>query len=199
MEPMRPERSTGRARGRRRDPGIDALVLETTRQVLLEVGFASTTVQEISRRSGIHPPTIYRRWPTRIALIRDAAFAGMTEIDVEPTGDLAADLWKYVRQCERALASPAGRIALPGLLAAYEPGSNPSPELWAHVSGREPFLAILRAAPDQVDPTLDPDHIFDVATALLVGSVAFPGTAKRRRSAKATADLIVRMLRPDPS
>jgi AcrR family transcriptional regulator len=78
-------------RGRPRNPEIDEVVLQTTRDLLGEAGYAGTTVQEISRRSGIHPPAIYRRWPSRRALIEDAAFSGLTEIRIDPTGDLRVD------------------------------------------------------------------------------------------------------------
>ena len=77
-------------RGRPRDPTIEPTVLDATRLLLSERGFAATTVQEISRRSGVHPPAIYRRWPTRLALIEDAAFSTLTSIDFPPVGDLRA-------------------------------------------------------------------------------------------------------------
>ena len=80
-------------RGRPRNREIDAIVLETTRQLLGEAGFAATTVQEISRRSGVHPPAIYRRWPSRLALIEDAAFSGLTEIAMELFPSLEGPGW----------------------------------------------------------------------------------------------------------
>ena len=84
--------TTVSTRGRPRDPQIDASRPGgDDASCWARSGYAGTTVQEISRRSGVHPPAIYRRWPSRRALIEDAAFSGLTEIDVEPTGDLRAD------------------------------------------------------------------------------------------------------------
>jgi len=63
------------ARGKRRDPTFESAVLEATRKVLGEAGFTVATVKEISRRSGVSAYAIYRRWPTRLTLIENAAFS----------------------------------------------------------------------------------------------------------------------------
>jgi AcrR family transcriptional regulator len=188
--------TTVSTRGRPRDPQIDATVLATTRELLAEVGFAGTTVQEISRRSGVHPPAIYRRWPSRRALIEDAAFSGLTEIRVEPTGDLRADLTTFLRAYEHNLASPAARAAMPGLLDAYR-AEVPLPAAhWLHLSVRPQFAAILAAAPAQVDPVLDTDEVFDLVQGVVLGRIFVPAIAEQRRSINRTVDLVMRILSP---
>jgi hypothetical protein len=73
--PSRAWRSTRqRGRGRPRHPAIDDLVVEATTALLAEKGYEATTVQEISRRAGVHTSAIYPRWPNRVALIQDVAF-----------------------------------------------------------------------------------------------------------------------------
>lgn len=106
--------------GRPRDPAKDAAVLAATRELLVEGGFAGTTVVAVARRAQVGAPTIYRRWATREALIEDAAFGHPQPAAMpESTGDLRADLHLWTRTFLDWLADPVTRAALPGLLAAY--------------------------------------------------------------------------------
>jgi len=184
------------SRGRPRDPSIDAMVLETTRELLSEEGFAATTVQEISRRSGVHPPAIYRRWPSRLALIEDAAFSDLGEVAVRPTGDLARDLRRFVRAYARALSGPAARAAMPGLVASHQSDATTPPEEWIHLSLRPQFYAILAAAPGDVDPDVDPDRVFDLVLGAVLAGILVPAIAQRRNHVDSAVELLVRLLRP---
>jgi AcrR family transcriptional regulator len=188
--------STRAPRGRPRDPEIDAVVLATTRELLGEVGFTATTVQEISRRSGVHPPAIYRRWPSRLALIEDAAFSGLTEIQIRPTGDLRRDLGRFVRAYERSLDNPAALAAIPGLLTTYLGDTAPPPARWLHLSVRPQFYAILDAAAEEVDPDIDVDDVFDVVQGTILARIIVPAVRARRRRIESTVEFIVRILEP---
>ena len=186
-------------RGRPRNPEIDEVVLETTRQLLGEAGFVATTVQEISRRSGVHPPAIYRRWPSRLALIEDAAFSGLTAIRVKPTGDLRGDLRRFLVAYERGLASPAARAAIPGLLTSYQDAVPPPAARWMHLSVRPQFFAILGAAGDAVDPELDFDEVFDLVEGAILGRILVPVIAHRGSGIDRTVDMVLRILTPRSS
>jgi AcrR family transcriptional regulator len=106
--------------GRPRDPQKDHAVLQATRELLVEVGYQETTVLAIARRAGVSAPTIYRRWPRREALIEDAAFDHTPPAPLpRPSGDLRADLRRWVSAFLDRLADPVTRAAIPGLLQAY--------------------------------------------------------------------------------
>jgi AcrR family transcriptional regulator len=112
--------NSGPAPGRPRDPAKDAAVLAAARELLVEAGYHGTTVLAIARRAGVGAPTIYRRWPTKEALVEDAAFGHADAIPLPaPTGDLRTDLRGWVSMFLDWLANPVTRAALPGLLAAY--------------------------------------------------------------------------------
>lgn len=183
-------------RGRPRDPTIETTVLAVTRALLKERGFAATTIQEISRRSGVHPPAIYRRWPSRLALIEDAAFSTPIEISFTPTGRLPDDMRRFLREYARNLGSPAARVAMPGLLAGHEGDGARATARWMRLSVRPQFAAILGAAGDQVDPDLDIDHAFDVVLGAILARILVPTVAARRHWLDGTTDLIVRAVRP---
>jgi AcrR family transcriptional regulator len=153
-------------------------------------------MQAIATLAGVHPPAIYRRWPSRLALIEDAAFSGLPAVAVVPTGHLRHDLRPFLQAYEASLVTPAARAALPGLLAAYQDAELPATR-WMHLSVRPVFAEILRAAPADVDQTLDLDEVFDLVLGAVLARVLVPTVAARQDWVETTADHIARLVRPD--
>jgi AcrR family transcriptional regulator len=184
-------------RGRPRDPAIDELVREATVALLAERGYEATTVQAISRRSGVHTSAIYRRWPNRIALIQEVTLPLFREGRFRPSGDLRRDLRRFVTACAKQYATPAARAAIPALMAAYQADAvTPSGE-WQRISLRPQFNAILDAAgPTQVDPTVDRDDVFDMLLGAVLARTFVPTAAARRPPVDRIVDLVARMVRP---
>lgn len=60
-------RRPGRGRPRRED--ADAAILDAARELLGERGYRDFTVDVIAERTGIAKTTIYRRWPSKAALV----------------------------------------------------------------------------------------------------------------------------------
>jgi AcrR family transcriptional regulator len=184
--------------GRPRDASIDARVTEAAAALLVEEGFASTTVQAIARRSGVHASAIYRRWPSRIELIEEVVFPGFDRVAVAATGDLRGDLRRFLRVYLKTLGAPAARAAIPGLLASYQSDQRPrSPYEWLRISARPQFQDILLAAPPgEVDPAIDPDEVFDLVLGAVLTRILVPAVTGRRRTVDGTVDLVMRLLRP---
>ena len=187
-----------RRRGRPRDDSIDTRVLEAAEQLLTEGGFEATNVQAIAERSGVHASAIYRRWPSRIAIIERAVFPGFASFAVRPTGDLHRDLRRFVRAYLTTLNRPAARAAVPGLLSAYQSaGRSGAAEEWLEVSARPQFMDILTAAPaGSIDPDVDPDDVFDVLLGAVLARVLVPTVAARSRPAERLVELAIRLLQP---
>jgi AcrR family transcriptional regulator len=80
-------------RGRPLDASRDDCILAATMELLTERGYDRVTVKSIAERAGAGLGAIYRRWPTKLALVVAALRA---EEDVLPavsrTGDAAEDL-----------------------------------------------------------------------------------------------------------
>jgi AcrR family transcriptional regulator len=105
------------ARGRRRDPAIDAAILAVTRELLLELGYSKVTMEAVAARVGISKPTLYLRYPTRSVLVFDAIF-GKTKARAMPnTGSIRDDLYEAYRWAVDEFGAPEARAAIPGLLA----------------------------------------------------------------------------------
>jgi AcrR family transcriptional regulator len=179
--------------GRPRDPNIAPAVLDATRQLLSQTGFAGTTVRAIADRCNVGAPAIYRRWPTRLALIEDAAFSNLTEITVVATGDLRADLRQLIEEFHRILDTPAARAAIPGLIAAYQQQSPPATQ-WLKFSVRPHFYAIIEAA--GAEPGLDLDEIFDVLHGTLLARIFIPLAADHAKRMDSVVEMIYRILTP---
>jgi len=184
--------------GRPRDASLDQRAVLAAIELLVAEGFDGTTMQAISKRSGVHASALYRRWPSKVELIEDAVFPGFDQPAVEPTGDLTADLRRFVRAYVAAIEAPAARAAMPGLLAHYQSsGGKTSPERYLRVSARPQFQAILGAAPpDMVDPEVDADDVFDVVLGAIIARALVPTIAARRRPIERTVEIVVRILRP---
>ncbi|KPM52350.1 TetR family transcriptional regulator [Frankia sp. CcI49] len=184
--------------GRPRDTSIDERALAATRELLVQRGFDATTIQAVAGHSGVHASAIYRRWGSRIELIEEATFPGLSPLSVRPTGDLRRDLRRFIRAYVAAFDAPAARAAAAGLLAHYQTGGRQRPpELYLRVSARPQFQDILCAAPaGSVDPAVDPDDVFDLLLgAVLTRTLLFNATA-RRRPIERTVEMILRVLRP---
>ncbi|NNH73306.1 TetR/AcrR family transcriptional regulator [Nocardia uniformis] len=151
--------------GRPRDPQLDAQVLTAAQELLVSEGYEATTIAAVARRAGVVTTSIYRRWPSKRALIEDAVFALDTGNHPAPTGDLRADLLAWTRLFLSAAAQPAARAAIPGLLAAYHDDRESYRRLLDR--GEQPTRQALRemligaAAHGQAAPGCDVDAVFE--------------------------------------
>lgn len=99
-------RSPGRPRA-----GIDAAVFAATLSTVHELGYAGATMDRIAAAAGVAKTTLYRRWPSKGALITDClldAFGPVPLTGVSREDDMAA-----------AIRWAAARIGEPGVGAAF--------------------------------------------------------------------------------
>lgn len=187
-----------RGPGRPRDASIDERALAATRELLVSRGFDATTIRAVAQRSGVHVSAIYRRWPSRIELIEEATFPGLSPLSVRPTGDLRRDLRRFLRAYLAAFSAPAARAAAAGLFA-YRQNSTTPPPTGQHlrVSARPQFQDILRAAPPgSIDPTVDPDDVFDMLLGAVLTRTLLHTATARTRPIEHTVEMLLRLLRP---
>lgn len=99
--------TTARRPGRPANPAIDAQLLTATQDLLIEQGYERLTMDAVAQRCGASKATIYRRWPSKTALVVAAAAALFPAPEVPDTGDLREDLLA----CGRAYLQREGRNA----------------------------------------------------------------------------------------
>lgn len=113
---------TPRPPGRPRDPAVDAALLAAARELVVEAGYGSVTIEAVARRAGVGRPTVYRRWANKADLVFDALFEATETVPVPNTGDLVTDLVSLAQVVAEDMSSPAAAQALVAVMA--EVGSD---------------------------------------------------------------------------
>jgi AcrR family transcriptional regulator len=133
-----------KARGRPRQVRADHAIVEATRSLIGERGYADTSVASIAARAGVGKDTIYRRWSSRAEVVYVALFTVTESLPAPDTGTLAEDLRVLVARLVAEFDDPAARTALPGLLADFAA----DPRLRQRI--REDFLFPARGAVEAI-------------------------------------------------
>ena len=104
-------------RGRKRDPLKDESILQATRDLLVEVGYAGLSMEAVAARAGVSKPTLYLRYPGKVPLVFEAVFGRTKSREVPDSGSVVADLHEAYQWAVEEFAAPEARAAVPGLLA----------------------------------------------------------------------------------
>ncbi|MFB6838992.1 TetR/AcrR family transcriptional regulator [Streptomyces sp. NPDC056361] len=97
---------------RRRGAVRTEALLQVTLDLAAEVGYAGLSIEAIARRAEVGKHTVYRRWPTKAALLLDALHrAWAADLDYRDTGDVHADLREqFVRSVSALVRPPIGPV-----------------------------------------------------------------------------------------
>jgi AcrR family transcriptional regulator len=68
VHPVLPERAAGRPR----NPELDRAILDAAVELLAEEGYERMSMESVAQRAGVGKPTIYRRWPSKQAMVIEA-------------------------------------------------------------------------------------------------------------------------------
>ena len=103
--------------GRPRDPRLDIAITEAAITVLRERGWAGFSMEEVASRAGVSKTTVYRRYPSKIALAFDA-WVGDRDVRFPgtDTGSIWGDLTAYVLGSIRMSDNAVWKAILPALL-----------------------------------------------------------------------------------
>jgi AcrR family transcriptional regulator len=115
----RPARKRALVRG---EPVVHG-VLCAAIQELARTGYRALRIEDVALRAGVNKTTIYRRWPTKIELVRAALASDAQGKLVAPqTGSLRSDLLAIGRTFVGLSSSPEGQSVMRMLMAE---GSDP--------------------------------------------------------------------------
>jgi AcrR family transcriptional regulator len=84
---------------------------------LIESGNASFELQDVSRLSGVHRTTIYRRWRTREDLLTEALTLNVSKLRIPEADDWQVYLRKLAHELSRFLSTPM-MMAVGSLMAS---------------------------------------------------------------------------------
>ncbi|WP_430334661.1 TetR/AcrR family transcriptional regulator [Rhodococcus sp. ACT016] len=103
--------------GPQRDPAIDEAVLRAARELLIENGYAGTTIDAIATRAGVGRPAIYRRWPSKAHIVHDAVYPVMESEEVSDDVEIAEEISRLTYGAVALFGDAAAREAVPGLMS----------------------------------------------------------------------------------
>ncbi len=197
--PAAPPVAGRRTPGRPRNEAIETAVLDAAAGLLRDEGFASCSIEAISRRSGIGKPAIYRRWPHRTALAIDAFSRRLAaEVPLIDTGDAPQDLVEDFARLAEHYSGPDG-VVLAELLAAavLEPGAAQLLQDQFFAQRRRRLVALWRCGVDrgQLRADVAPDDAIDLIFGagifrLLMGHAPLDPQAARRLAQTALTGLV---------
>jgi AcrR family transcriptional regulator len=105
--------STRRTRGVQRGPRSNQVVekvREATMAELARVGFPGLTIEGVAKAANVNRTTIYRRWPSKAALLLAVLEPGLERFDHDPdTGSLDGDLLALMLLIGETAALPPGQ------------------------------------------------------------------------------------------
>jgi AcrR family transcriptional regulator len=170
---------------------VDAILRSTIEQLAVD-GWADLRIEAVATRAGVHKTTIYRRWPTRGALVAAALAAtpfrslGSTSPD---TGSLSGDVRALVDDFSRVWAEPRTKAVARTLTAARD---DPEVgEVWstywrAQSDNMRPIIqrAVERG---EADPGVDADFVAE----MYLGTVFLHAVELQRALTRSWTDLLV--------
>lgn len=110
--------ATTRRLGRPRSAGVDEALLDATLQLAGEVGINGMSMDDLAQRAGVSKATIYRRWPSKEALVLDALASAIRPFDLVDTGSVRGDLEVYLAELGRRMQTGRSSDVLPDLISA---------------------------------------------------------------------------------
>ncbi|MFJ9367989.1 TetR/AcrR family transcriptional regulator [Nocardia sp. NPDC101769] len=154
-EPQPGTRRPGGRTARTRTAVLDATLAE-----LAEIGYGSASLDRIAQRANVAVSTIYRRWGSLEALIRDAADQLATEFTLPDTGDLEQDLRYIAGAIVRLRGNPAHQGWLDCMVstAVRDPAARSTLTAAINDRAERAAVAVLRAI-DRGEVPADTDPI----------------------------------------
>jgi len=160
--------------GRPRSDRVHRAILDATRELLIEGGFADLRLEHVAARAGVGKATIYRRWDSKEALAQELlAELAAPHIAVAESDNTREELLAAVLNPMRAVTETSFGPVIRAMLS--EIASDPTigdPFRATVVQARRDEIARVIArgiARGDLRPDADPD----LATELLVGPVYF--------------------------
>ncbi|MBE1582903.1 TetR/AcrR family transcriptional regulator [Nonomuraea angiospora] len=91
----------------RRGASRTEAIMRTTLELGQEIGYAKLSIEAVAARAGAGKHTIYRRWPSKGALLLDSLLSlHESDLDYPDTGDITTDLRQQIYAAIDLMARP---------------------------------------------------------------------------------------------
>ena len=185
--------------GRPRDERIDTEVVSAVLNVLRDGGYGAVTIDGIARKVKRARTSLYRRWPSKRALVAYAVVSEMGHNPAADTGALRGDLEAAVETLLNAFAGPLGQ-ALAGLVADMAQDGDLAQIIRQEVlAARRKSMreAVTRARTrGEVRPDVDVELALDMLTGPFYFRTLFGHAPITRRMTRDVVDYVLRVVAP---
>ncbi|CUU58956.1 DNA-binding transcriptional regulator, AcrR family [Parafrankia irregularis] len=167
---------TDARRGRPRSDQADRAILGAAADLLTSVGYERLSVEGIAARAGVAKQTIYRRWPSKAAVVAQAVLAAQSGVAIAPpadTGDLRADLQEWALQYGLWLADPVVSAMIRGLVAAAVDSQTNATRLYDHLADPIRTAILSRLTQEAERGTLRKDADLDALIDAILGTMLY--------------------------
>jgi AcrR family transcriptional regulator len=188
---------------RRRGSVLERAILDAALEQLSTVGWAGLTMEGVAAGAQTGKAAVYRRWPSKQALVADALQSALPEVgDIPDRGSLRDDLLDLVTRMRDAMYSQGGQ-ALRSVLDECEQDAAPRFHtlILQHVvePGRRRILDVVRRGIERGEVRSDATGgiIADVVPALMMYRAKLGGREITRQDLVEVVDqVMLPLLRP---
>lgn len=148
---------------------VHEAALTATQELLREGGLGAASIDAIAVRSGVSKATLYKHWPSRIAIAANAFGRDVAEaVPDSDTGSTEAALREMVRRTSDFYASPEGQVYRELVAACVQDAGGAAYFRAYFLYGRrQAFARLWERALERGDVRVDVD--VEVATDLVLG------------------------------
>ncbi len=198
-----PVLATPRPGGRPRDTSRDRAIRRATLQLLAEVGYDGVTMDRVATRARAGKATIYRRWPSKVALVMDAitSFTEQT-MQIPDTGTVRTDMVEFLTSFHETVGGDKGKILAE--LVSEMPRNAELREtlrngLWAELRAAAEIIVERAIARGEIRPDVDRTVLVEIGTALVLQRVLMSGDCVDRHFLEHIVDdVMLRLGSPAP-
>lgn len=182
--------------GRPRDAERDRAILRSTFEVLRTQGYAGLTIERVAADANVGRPTIYRRWPSKPALVVAALVsANQLTMPTPDTGSLRDDLIALQVHQVELMNSPESRRVTAGLVAdlAIDPELAETYLTEYLMPRRSTVFEVLQRGVDrgELAPETDFAFVYDLLMGPLFMRAVVWGQPLERDAAERTVDIVL--------
>lgn len=189
---------------RRRGAVLERAILDATLEQLGTVGWNGLTMEGVAAGAQTGKAAVYRRWPSKEALVADALRAGLPRLDAVPDlGSVRADLMALCRDARDAMFSRPG-FALRSIIHECDPTQAERFHTLIVDGVVEPTVKLLHEVVNrgiergEVRPDAANGYVFDVIPAMMMYRSKMCGCEWNDRELDEMIDrLMLPLLRPD--
>jgi AcrR family transcriptional regulator len=187
--------------GRPRDASADDAILAAAREIITRDGYGRLSMEKVAAAAGVGKPTLYRRWPSKSALVGDAVLGSfLAAVPATPTLEgsaavpVAERLSAWCRAFATAAADPDHAALVLALTAAAAESPLAAESLYRHHSGphHEALVTCLRLGVERGEFHADAD--LEAVADAVTGSVLYQLLTRTQDASPASTEHLLDLL-----